>query len=170
MKLQNLPIVLGFSILLITLPASVFLVSQRRQTTTVTAKPTATALVYIWPRKFNLTRNETATLEIKVDTKGQPARRAEVLITFNPQSIHIDSEITPSPGVSLAQKVLNKSRGTLQLSGVGDFKTGKSLAKFTVTGVKEGTTTIKIVEAHVWDPSGTTDILGSTADAQITIK
>ncbi len=170
MKLKNLPIILGFAVLLLTLPAAVFLLSQRQESR-VGAELSATALVYLWPQTFALPVGETVTLEVKIDTKNQPAKRAEATITFDPQIISIEKEtIAAVPGVSLAQNALNANDGILQLSGVGSFENGKTLATFKIKGLTAAATEIKIQEAHIWDVSGQVDIFGNAMGAEITIR
>ena len=168
MKLKNLPVILGFVVLLITLPAAVFLLSQRTESR-VGAELNATALVYLWPQNFVLPAGEGVTLEVTIDTKGQPAKRAEAAISFDPQSVSV-TNVEAAPGVDLAQKALNANEGVLQLSGVGDFATGKALATFRITGLAPGPTELKITEAHVWDLSGQVDIFGNAMNAEVTVK
>jgi len=168
MKLKNLPIILGFVVLLLTLPAAVFLLS-RRQETRVGAELSATALVYLWPQKFTLPRGEGLTLEVKVDTKDQMAKRAEATVSFDPRTLAV-SEVQAAPGVTLAQKALDAANGVLQLSGVGDFATNKTLATFKLTGLLLGPTELKIIEAHIWDLSGQVDIFGNAMGAEVTVK
>ena len=168
MKLKNLPVILGFAVLLLTLPAAVFLPSQRQESR-VGAQLNATALVYLWPQSFVLPAGEGVVLEVKVDTKDQAAKRAEATVSFDPQSVSVTS-VTAAPGVNLAQKALNSAEGVLQLSGVGDFTAGKTLATFKITGLKPGPTELKIAEAHVWDLSGQVDIFGNAMGAEVTIE
>lgn len=168
MRLKNLPIILGFAILLLTLPAAVFLLSQRQESR-AGAKLSATALVYLWPQSFSIPAGESVTLEIKVDTKNQIAKRAEAVINFDPRAVEI-KDITSASGVNLAQRVLNTQNGILQLSGVGDFGTQKTLATFKLTGLKAGPTDLTIQEAHVWDLTGQVDIFGNAMNAEVTIK
>jgi hypothetical protein len=168
MKLKNLPIILGFAVLLITLPAAVFLLSQRQETR-VGAELSATALVYLWPQTFTLSSGQSATLEVKIDTKDQVARRAETVIGFDSQTLRIEN-INAAAGIDLAQKALNTTNGVLQLSGVGDFKNDEALATFQITALTPGTTKIKITEAHIWDISGEIDIFGSAVGAEVTIR
>lgn len=168
MKLKNLPIILGFTILLLTLPAAVFLVS-RRQEARVGAKLSANALVYLWPQSFTLPRGQSVTLEVKVDSKNQPAKRAEATINFDPQAVLIEN-VTPAPDVNLAQKALNTTNGILQLSGIGDFATTTTLATFKLTGLASGPTELEIQEAHIWDLTGQVDIFGNAMNAEVTIK
>jgi len=170
MKLKNLPVILGFVILLLTLPAAVFLLSQRQESR-IGAKLSANALVYLWPQRFELPRDQSVTLEVKVDTKDQLAKRVEATITFDPQLITIENTtIKPASGVRLAQKALNHKTGILQLSGVGDFRKVNTLATFKIKGRDSGITELKIQEAHVWDPSGQVDIFENAMDAEITIQ
>ena len=171
MKLKNLPIILGFAVLLLTLPAAtVFLLSHRTESR-VGAELSATALIYLWPQTFTLPAGEVITLEVKIDTKDQPAKRAEATITFDPQIISIEKEtIAAVPGVSLAQKALNSTDGILQLSGVGSFENSKTLATFKIRGLTAAATEIKVQEAHIWDVSGQVDIFGNAMGAEITIK
>ncbi len=168
MKLKNLPVILGFAVLLITLPAAVFLLSQRTESR-VGAELSATALVYLWPQNFVLPAGESVTIEVKIDTKDQAAKRAETVISFDPQNISL-TNVEPALGVTLAQKALNANDGVLQLSGVGDFAADKALATFKITGLKPGPTELKIAEAHVWDLSGQVDIFGNAMGAEITIR
>ncbi len=168
MKLKNLPIILGFAVLLITLPAAVFLLSQRTETR-VGAELTANALVYLWPQKFELPSGQSVTVEIKVDAKEQVAARAEAVINFDPQTVRLEN-VEAAAGVNLAQKALNANSGILQLSGVGDFITEKTLATFKLTGLTAGPTELKITDAHVWDLTGQVDIFGNAMGAEITIK
>jgi len=168
MKLKNLPIILGFGILLLTLPAAVFLLSKRQESR-VGAELSATALVYLWPQSFSLPAGQKITLEVKVDSKKQTAKRAEAVLKFDPQALKIE-EVTAAPGVNLAQKALNETEGTLQLSGVGDFATKKTLATFKITGLKVGPTELTIKEAHVWDVSGQVDLFGNAMGTEVTVK
>lgn len=170
MKFRNLPVVLGFLVLLFTLPAAVFLLSQR-QGSPAGAKPSATALVYLWPQNFELPLGQDVTLEVKLDTKNQTGRRAEATLQFDPRFITIEKEsITAPTGVTLAQQALNPTGGILQLSGIGDFKGNHTLATFKITGVGKGATEIKIAKAHIWDASGETDMLGEAKGSRITVK
>jgi len=168
MKLKNLPVILGFAILLLTLPAAVFLLSQRQESR-VGAELNATALVYLWPQSFALPTGEGVTLEVKIDTKDQAAKRAEATVSFDPQSVSV-TNVEAAPGVSLAQKALNNADGILQLSGTGDFAADETLATFKITGLKSGPTELKIAEAHVWDLSGQVDIFGDAMGAEITVR
>ena len=168
MKLNNLPIILGFAVLLLTLPAAVFLLSQRQERR-VGAELSATALVYLWPQKFTLPNNQSVTLEVKIDTKDQTAKRAEAIISFDPQILSV-TEVKAAPGVNLAQKALDQKNGILQLSGVGDFPTDKTLATFKITGLASGPADLKITEAHIWDATGQVDIFGNAMGAEVTIK
>lgn len=168
MKLKNLPIILGFAVLLLTLPAAVFLLSQRQERR-VGAELSATALVYLWPQNFALPAGESVTLEVKIDTKNQPAKRAEATISFDPKILSVTS-VTAASGVNLAQKALDSANGILQLSGVGDFISDKTLATFKITGLTSGATEIQITNAHVWDSTGQIDIFGSAMGAEVTIK
>ncbi len=168
MKLKNLPIILGFAVLLLTLPAAVFLLSQRQESR-AGAKLSATALVYLWPQSFELPTDQSVTLEVKVDTKNQPAKRAEAIISFDPQTIRIE-DVSAASGVTLAQRALNTAAGILQLSGVGDFENNKILATFKIKGLATGITELKIQEAHVWDLSGQVDIFGNSMNAEVTVK
>ena len=168
MKLKNLPIILGFAVLLLTLPAAVFLVSQRQEAR-VGAELSATALVYLWPQNFELPAGQTVTIDVKIDTKGQTARRAEATISFDPQFVTVGN-INAGDGVNLAQKALNADDGILQLSGVGEFENEGTLATFEITGVGQGATELKITNAHIWDPSGQVDIFGNAIGAEVTIK
>lgn len=168
MKLKNLPIILGFALLLLTLPAAVFLLSQRQEAR-VGAELTANALVYLWPQKFELPNGQSVTLEVKVDTKDQPAKRAEAVIKFDPQAVRIEN-VNAATGVNLAQQALNANGGVLQLSGVGDFTTAKTLATFKLTGLTPGPTELTIQEAHIWDLTGQVDIFGNAMSAEITIR
>ena len=168
MKLKNLPVILGFAVLLLTLPAAVFLLSQRTESR-VGATLSTTALVYLWPKSFTLPIGEGITLEVKIDTKDQTAKRAEATIGFDPQRISV-TNVEAAPGVNLAQKALNNADGVLQLSGVGDFAAGKLLATFKITGLKRGITELKITNAHVWDLSGQMDIFGKAMGAEVTIR
>jgi hypothetical protein len=168
MKPKNLPIILGFAVLLITLPAAVFLLSQRAETR-VGAELSATALVYLWPQKFQIPTGQAITLEVKIDTQKQLAQRAEATITFDPQAVRIEN-IAAGSGVNLAQQALNQTNGVLQLSGVGDFETSNTFATFKVTGLTPTATEIQIPEAHVWDVSGQIDIFGNAMGAEVTIK
>lgn len=168
MKLKNLPIILGFAILLLTLPAAVFLLSQRQEAR-VGAELTANALVYLWPQKFELQSGQSVTLEIKVDTKNQAAKRAEAVIKFDPQAVEIKN-IAAAQGVNLAQQALNTGNGVLQLSGVGDFAATKTFATFQLTGLTPGPTELAIQDAHVWDLTGQIDIFGNAMNAEVTIK
>ena len=168
MKLKNLPLILGFAVLLLTLPAAVFLLSQRQETR-VGAKLSATALVYLWPQKFQMPSDQSVTLEVKIDTQEQLAKRAEATVSFDPQAVRIDN-INAGSGVNLAQQALNQTNGVLQLSGVGDFKTNKNLATFQITGLAPTITELKILDAHIWDLSGQVDIFGNGMGAEVTIK
>lgn len=168
MKLKNLPIILGFAVLLLTLPAAVFLLSQRQESR-VGAELSATALVYLWPQTFVLPAGESVTLEVKIDTKGQPAKRAEAAISFDPKILSV-TNVKAAAGVDLAQKALNSSDGVLQLSGVGDFENGKTLATFEVTGLTSGTAEMQVTNAHIWDSSGQIDIFGNAMNAEVTVK
>lgn len=168
MKLKNLPIILGFAILLLTLPAAVFLLSQRQESR-VGAELSATALVYLWPQKFELQSGQGVTLEVKVDTKDQVAKRAEATISFDPQAVRLE-DINPAAGVSLAQQAIDAASGILQLSGVGDFATTSTLATFKLTGITPGPTEITIQDAHIWDLTGQIDIFGNAMNAEVTIK
>jgi len=168
MKLKNLPIILGFAVLLLTLPAAVFLLSQRQEAR-VGAELSATALVYLWPQTFVLPAGEGVTLEVKIDTKDQPAKRAEAAINFDPRILSV-TNVKAAPGVDLAQKALNASDGVLQLSGVGDFENGETLATFKVTGLTAGTAEMQVTDAHVWDSTGQIDIFGNAMNAKVTVK
>ena len=168
MELKNLPIILGFAVLLLTLPAAVFLLSQRQEAR-VGAGLSATALVYIWPQNFVMPTGQSITLEIKVDTKGQLAKRAEAIISFDPKLLSV-TNIEAAPGVNLAQKALNSADGILQLSGVGDFAANETLATFKITGLAPGAAELKIAEAHVWDLTGQVDIFGNAMNAEVTVK
>lgn len=170
MRLHRLPVVLGFLVLLLTLPAAVFLL-QQRQPVRVAAGVPATALIYLWPQKFDLSPGQETLMEVKVDSQGQAARRAEATIRFNPNLIKIDRESIIAPrGVSLAQKALNETEGVLQLSGVGDFGTQQTLASFSIKAMDTGDANMEINSAHVWDASGTVDIFGNSRDATIKIQ
>ncbi len=168
MKLKNLPIILGFIVLLLTLPAAVFLLSQRQEAR-VGAELTANALVYLWPQSFILPIGQSITLEVKVDTKKQPAARAEAVIGFDPKLVRLDN-VEAAPGVNLAQNALNAADGILQLSGVGDFTTGKTLATFKLMGLTAGPTKLETRSAHVWDITGQVDIFGKAMGAEVTVK
>ena len=168
MKLKNLPIILGFAVLLLTLPFAVLLLSQRRETR-VGAELTATALVYLWPQTFVLPAGESVILEVKIDTKDQSAKRAEAIVRFDPKVLSV-ANVKAVPGVDLAQKALNANDGVLQLSGVGDFENSKTLATFKITGLTSGTTEIQITDSHIWDASGQADIFGNAMGAEITIR
>jgi hypothetical protein len=170
MKLRNLPIILGFLVLLLTLPTAVFWLQQRQQIRVAAGVPTTT-LIYLWPQKFSLSPGQETILEVKVDSQGQAARRAEATIKFNPNLIKIDKESIIAPeGISLAQSVLNEADGVLQLSGVGDFENKNTLASFTMQALAQGSATVQITSAHLWDPTGQTDIFGRAMGAEITIK
>lgn len=170
MKLSRLPVVLGFLVLLLTLPAAVFLLQQRQQVRVAAGIPNI-ALVYLWPQNFSLAVGQEVTMEIKVDSKGQAARRAEATLKFNPRLIKIAKESILAPErVSLVQKVLNETEGVLQLSGVGDFTEQQTLASFKIEALGKGKTNIEIGNARVWDASGTVDIFGSSRDATIKIQ
>ena len=168
MKLKNLPIILGFAVLLLTLPAAVFLLSQRQEAR-VGAELSATALAYLWPQRFELPTGQSVTLEVKIDTKGQVAKRAEATISFDPKFIKIE-DIKAATGVDLAQKALNATGGVLQLSGTGDFTAAKTLAAFKLTGLAPGPTDLTIQDAHVWDLSGQVDIFGQAMGAEVTVR
>ena len=168
MKLKNLPIILGFAVLLLTLPAAVFLLSQRQERR-VGAELSATALVYLWPQTFTLPASESVTLQVKIDTKDQVAKRAEAAISFDPKILSV-ANVTAAPGVNLAQKALDSTNGILQLSGVGDFTADKTLATFKITGLASGPVELKITEAHIWDSSGQIDIFGSAMGAEVTVR
>lgn len=170
MNLKRLPLILGFLVLLLALPAAVFM-SLSEQETRVVAGLNKNSLVYLWPQDFESLLNQKVTLEVKVDTKNQDSRRAEVMLKFDPAAITVDAQKIFAPvGVELRQKALNPQSGVLQLSGVGDFKQGKTLATLSISGGKKGSTVIEVSEAHVWDASGEVDILGETQDATINIQ
>jgi len=168
MKLKNLPIILGFTVLLLTLPAAVFLLSQRQERR-VGAELSATALVYLWPQTFTLPAGESVTIEVKIDTKDQAAKRAEAVISFDPKILSV-TDVKAVPGVDLAQKALNTADGVLQLSGVGNFENGKTLATFKIRGLTSGATELQITDSHVWDSTGQVDIFGNAMGAEITIR
>ena len=168
MKLKNLPVILGFAVLLLTLPAAVFLLSQRTESR-VGAELSATALVYLWPQTFTFPAGESVTIEVKIDTKNQPAKRAEAIVSFDPKILSV-TNVKAVPGVDLAQKALNSGDGVLQLSGVGDFENGKTLATFKITGLTSGATEMQITDSHVWDSTGQIDIFGDAIGAEVTIK
>jgi len=168
MKLKNLPVILGFGILLLTLPAAVFLLSQRQESR-AGAELSTTAIVYLWPQTFTLPTGQTATLQVKVDPKDQAAKRAEAVIAFDPQKVTLTG-VAAAEGVNLAQKALDAKNGVLQLSGVGAFGNTKTLATFKVTGLSSGKTEIKITKAHVWDQSGQVDIFDRSMGAEINVE
>lgn len=172
MRLSRLPIILGFFFLLITVPFAVLLLSQRQQTE-VAAGINKNALVYLWPQQFSLPSGTDANAEVEVmiETKGQPSRRAEATLSFDPAFLTVDeNDVTAAAGVTLNQKVVDSSRGIIQLAGVGEFDVTKTLAKITVEATKKGPTQIKVAEAHVWDPTGTVDMFKDGMGAKIEIE
>jgi hypothetical protein len=170
MRLSQLPIILGFFFLLVTIPFAVLLLSKRQQTE-VSAGLNKNALVYLWPQEFALPQGTDAAIELMVETKGQPSRRAEATLSFDPTFFRIEEDGVSAPtGVDLNQKVVDNSRGIIELAGVGKFETVKTLAKINVSALQKGASQIKVAEAHVWDPTGTVDMLKDAEGAQITIE
>ena len=190
---------IGFFVLAITIPFSVYVANQTTDTTSLISRAdlSGKTMLYLWPAALSIQNCAADALpancpkqkiEIILDTKSVFVSGTDVVLKYDPAVLTVAKNAI-FPGVvdnNYNQLVtifdyyregeVNQNTGEIKIKALGKHNGEKAVvATFFVTGKQPGQTKIEIQEnaltggSKVWDVNGNNNILGPVMGAEVTI-
>jgi len=176
-EMQKLPIYLGLFVLVLSLPVSVFLTTQKAILVGQAALEKK-AQLWLQPSQLELSRGEEAQVKVLLDTKKTASAGVDLVLKYNPQAVKVmDNLIKPGTVFNYYRdRLVDNRRGLIRLSSKGKFSGQGVFAVFTVRAINLGQSKIEIITpkksvdaAAVWNESGVENILGSVGNLSINV-
>jgi len=176
--MRRLPIFVGFFVLLLSLPLTVFLATQKRASWFTRAGTANEVQIWLWPTQVELNKDEIALIKVILDTKDNQSGGVDLVLQYDPQAIKVVDNLI-EPGVIFPyyrDRLIDNRRGLMRLSSKGEFSGQGVFASFTVMGLRQGKSRIEIMSGDnrldtsvVWNQTETQNILGEADGLTINI-
>ena len=177
--MRRLPIFVGFFALIVSLPLTVFLATQKRTSWFTRARTADKVQLWLWPVQVELNQDETASIKVILDTKDNQSGGVDLVLRYDSQALEVVDNLI-EPGVIFPyyrDRLVDNRRGLMRLSSKGEFSGQGVFASFAVRGLRSGKSRIEIMSGDsrldasvVWNQTETQNILGRSDGLEISIS
>lgn len=166
--LGKIPILIGLLILLLTIPFSLVLTTQKSPLSPKLKAQDENPILFIFPQNISTAKiGDELTLTLNIDTKDKIINGVNVRLRYNPYLLRIDQTRSETGTVFNnypGKIIVDQKNGLVSISGIGNFTGKGAFAKLSVFGLSKGTGEIfkeTISSSQVpFDFLGTTIIIG----------
>ncbi|HUW21675.1 MAG TPA: cohesin domain-containing protein [Candidatus Bathyarchaeia archaeon] len=160
----------GLLLVLLAIPAGVYLVRSSRSTRVETrAARIEEALIFTMPAEFYLKLGETADVAVKIDTGKETVTGVKIVLDFDPDLLVLAGDIKAGPAFD--EFVAGEDFGQIVLKGKGQLIGQGTIATLSFKSIEIGETDLKVNSSSlVWDKSEKNNLFRKGVGSRILIE
>ena len=171
MNPKKLPTAIGILVLLVAVPAAVYLSTQKEPLETKThAGKEKAAVLYLWPAEIHASPGEEIEVRIMLSTQGKEVNETAIKLKYNPAMLDI---LAAEKGIifnKYTDKKIDAKRGGIEIKARGNFNGTATFATLKFKAKKPGKSQINLIAQSCKAKSGEVDILQGVNGTILIIK